>query len=357
VLPKLEPLEDRNLLSSYTANTVTDLINDITAANRAGGTNTIALAANTTFTLAKVNNKVDGPTGLPVIAAGDTLTIAGNGAVLERSTVTGTATFRLFDVASGAALTLENLTLQNGAASGSGVEAEGGAIYNQDTLVLDGVTVQQNYASGSTGAPATKQKVGEQGQSARGGGIWSSGVLTLENRTLIQNNTAWGGQGGMGILVHTPYYNYYTDGGSGGTGFGGGVYVAGGTVRATNVTLSGNRALGGPGGVGGFDGAGVGGGLFVVVGTVNLNFALLTSNTAENGGAGGGIYVAGGTVTLSNDSVASNTAADRNGYRTYGGGIYIASGATVYLDSSTVTQTMNNTASIGPDIYGTYYPS
>ena len=43
----LERLEDRTLLTSYTAATVSDLIADINAANKAGGTNTIALTAPT----------------------------------------------------------------------------------------------------------------------------------------------------------------------------------------------------------------------------------------------------------------------------------------------------------------------
>jgi hypothetical protein len=37
------------LLASYTAASVKDLINDISAANAAGGPNTITLAANTSF--------------------------------------------------------------------------------------------------------------------------------------------------------------------------------------------------------------------------------------------------------------------------------------------------------------------
>src|SRR6516164_7391948 len=41
----LEQLEDRTLLSSYSAATVSDLIADINAANSAGGSNTITLTA------------------------------------------------------------------------------------------------------------------------------------------------------------------------------------------------------------------------------------------------------------------------------------------------------------------------
>jgi hypothetical protein len=293
----LEQLEDRHLPSGYTASTVGDLIHDINAANTAGGTNTITLATSTTFfTLTKGNNQVDGPTGLPVIGAGDNLTIAGNGDYLERSTVTGTAAFRLFDVASGAALTLENLILADGMTSGPGVAAEGGAIYNQGTLVLDGVTVAQNSAVGSSGAAATKQKNGEPGQNASGGGIWSNGVLTLENGTRIENNTAAGGQGGQGIRVVTPYGIDYINGGYGGAGYGGGVYVAGGSVSVSDATLSGNSAAGGAPGLGG----GVwlwsgGGGLFVAGGTVNISGAFVTSNTAQysKDNYGGGIYVGG----------------------------------------------------------------
>src|SRR5579875_1002994 len=47
----LEKLEDRTLPSNYTAASVSDLIADINAANAAGGSNTIVLAANTTFDL------------------------------------------------------------------------------------------------------------------------------------------------------------------------------------------------------------------------------------------------------------------------------------------------------------------
>src|SRR5438309_1766929 len=129
----LEQLEDRTVPSNFTAATVSDLIADINAANQAGGSNTITLVAPTTspYGLTAVDNSTDGATGLPVIAANDNLTILGNGDTIERSTAVGTTAFRLFDVASGAALTLENLTLQGGRAYGSGVSSSGGAIYSQ----------------------------------------------------------------------------------------------------------------------------------------------------------------------------------------------------------------------------------
>ncbi len=123
---------------------------------------------------------------------------------------------------------LQNLTLQGGFANGSGVSAWGGAIFNQGVLDLNGVTVQNNLAEGSTG------------QSAEGGGIYSNATMTLEGGTIVQNNVAEGGEG-----------NFQSKGGA---GLGGGVYVAGGTASLTNITLSGNTAQGGRGGTGEFPG-------------------------------------------------------------------------------------------------------
>src|SRR5262249_53292111 len=129
--PGLEQLETRALPSTYVAFTASDLIADINAANLNGGANTIVLDGHRNFTLTAVDNTADGPTGLPVIADQDLLTIIGSNNTIERSTAAGTPAFRLFDVAVGGSLTLLNLTLQNGVASGPGDNlfnsAQGGA--------------------------------------------------------------------------------------------------------------------------------------------------------------------------------------------------------------------------------------
>ena len=111
---RLEQLEDRLTPANFTAGSVAELIADINAANTAGGSNTITLTAQTTspYVLTAVDNSTDGWTGLPVIAANDNLTIVGNGDTIKRSGAAGTNPFRLLDVAKGATLTLENLTLE-----------------------------------------------------------------------------------------------------------------------------------------------------------------------------------------------------------------------------------------------------
>jgi hypothetical protein len=345
--PRLERFEDRTLLSSYSAASVSDLIKDMNAANRAGGTNTITLTAPTTspYVLTAVDNTTDGPTGLPVISGGkkpDALTILGNNDTIERSTASGTPTFRLFDVAAGGSLTLNDLTLQNGLAFG--LAANGGAVYNQGALMLSGVTVQNNMAQGANGANGTKHNPsGQPGAPAFGGGIFSAGTaLTLENGTVIQNNEALGGNGG-----NAPG----GPGGDGGNAQGGGVFVSAGTVTFTSTTLGSNLAQSGSGGTGrsgGSAGYGYGGGLAISAGTVNLTSVMVNSNHVDIGkgiptnAVGGGIYIGSGTVTLSNDTVQSNTATPASGGGS-GGGIKI-SGGTVLLSNDTV---QSNTAGLG----------
>jgi hypothetical protein len=332
--PLLEQLEDRTLPSNYTAASVSALIHDINAANQHGGSNTIMLAAATTFQLTTVNDTTDGPTGLPIIAVNDNLTIVGNGDTIERSTASGTPAFRLFDVASGASLTLKNVTLQGGLEQGAGLSAEGGAILNQGTLDLNGVTIQNNIARGQNGASYSAY-----GQQAKGGGIYSNGALTLEGGTTVQNNHALGGAGAAGRPG--TYTGVALRGGNGGDAFGGGVYVAGGTVTVTSATVSSNTAYGGNAGRGGDaswgrrganggnGGAGLGGGLYVGGGTVELRSDTVQNNSAQGGLAGQGGFT-GGTSGLPGPGE--------------GGGIYIwvYGASSVCLDAFTVANTVNN---------------
>jgi len=325
----LERLEDRTLPSSYTAGSVSDLIADINAANQVGGANTITLVAGKTFSLTAVNNTTDGATGLPIIAANDNLTILGNGDTIQRSTAKSTPAFRLFDVAVGASLTLQNLTAQNGLAPEiltpqNFYAAQGGAMNNHGALILDGVIVQNSSVSSS--------------QFAEGGGIYSSGALTLEGGTTVQNNVAVGAAGDTNT--------------GGGRALGGGVSVAGGTALLSNVSLASNTAQGGNGGQGtpvcsmGYCRPGIGG--------------------PGGNGLGGGLYVAGGTVSLTGARVEANSALGGHGGNApggtkgpdglgEGGGLYIDALATVGLDAFTVANVLRNKASASDnDIYGSY---
>lgn len=251
----VEPLEDRAVPASFTAATVVDLIADMNAANQTPEADTIALVAGRTYTLTAADNNTDGANGLPVVAAGEDLTILGNGATIERKTNGGTPAFRLLDIAAGATVAVHDLTLQGGlAAFAYGEPSQGGAIRNLGALALDGVTLRNNTALGADGVnPSFFFFRG--GAPALGGAVYSSGSLTVTD-SLIQSNKAIGGRG-------ADAYGY-DPGADGGAGLGGGVYVGGGTATFTGCTVTGNTAKGGSGGRGGGNsGPGYGGGLYL----------------------------------------------------------------------------------------------
>jgi hypothetical protein len=345
------------LPSTYYAATASDLIADINAANVAGGPNTIVLTApsNSPYVLTASNNGTNGGNVLPVISGGeifssgkgkklvtvtlpaDNLTIlTGNGSTNPGygDIIDASGHGRLFDVAAGASLTLKNVTLQNGWVSGAG-----GAIYNQGTLVLSQVLVQNNTADFS----------------GAGGGIWSDGSLTVQNSTFEGNVAA----------------NEFR-----GPAYGGAIYIAGGTASITG------SAFGDPNGGGGNAAKGqtaYGGAMYVAAGTVTLSgdsFGLVnpifasgtTGNSAQGGilspgdGYGGALYLAGGSVTLTNDTIEGNyvenlgnpDGAAFGDHGGYGGGIYVGDGATVYMDSFTLNNTTSNISN-GGNIWGYYH--
>ncbi len=312
------------------------LIAEIAADNLAGGTHTITLMPNALYVLNTVNNRTNEATGLPIIAAGDNLTIVGNGATIERNPAYGTPAFRLFDVDQGASLTLQNLTLSHGLVyTGAGnAPAEGGAIYSSGHLKLSGVTVQSNTAQGVT-ASGREYAVGGQ---AFGGGLYvAAGTVTLTNAALNDNNA---------------------DGGVGGNASGGGLYVASGTVTLTNNTLSDNNAHGGSGfsgqgssGSGGSGGSGFGGGLYVAAGNVTL-----TDNTLSNNNAHGGIGGSGNYGGLGYSGGMGGTGG--SGGNAFGGGLYVAAGAgTITLSNDTLSGNNANggTAGAGNVSFTIYY--
>lgn len=397
--PRLEALEERALLSGNLP--YADPINaaqlaaDIRYADSNPGSYTIALPSNTNYIL----NNTTG--ALPALVSGVQLTINGNGDTIERDTTT--SAFRLFDVKTGASLTLKDLTLKNGLAQGSGTSAEGGAVYSSGNLTLDKVMVANNQVQGNAGG------AGQDGSDAAGGGVYvAKGRAAFTNDT-FRSNLAEGGQGGNGASsVHggTGGYNgsnaaglsapgsgaYVTggaltlstnslavqnstgganhklpsDGGAGGTGFGGGLYVADGTVILTRNTFSENSAKGGnggiggvhtlnaTGGVGGVGGNGSGGGLYAAGGTVTLRNDTLLTNAAQGGGggggtssgkggegSGGGMTVSGGEVQLTDDVLGSNSAVGGvsinggGGGDGRGGGLSLT-GGTVVLNADTL---------------------
>ena len=289
------------------------------------GADTIVLQNGQTYTLSKDD---DGgghatETGTPVSSNDDlditsAITIQGNGATIQRSTtatcnLNGTADpgeFRIFEVHSGATLTLQNITVRNGCADGSGGDGNGGAIAVSGTLTMQSSTVSQSRARGvgggidATGSVTLTGSTVTQNQAyGEGGGIKSAGPLVISNST-IANNVANADNNGFdaGGGVHHSFSGTVTitdstiSGNSASTGSGGGIFNASGTATLTNSTISGNSAI-------------VGSGIVNDMGaTLNASFVTVANNTGGPGVRNLWFQSGSGTINIKNSIVADNPA-------------------------------------------------
>jgi len=180
---------------------------------------------------------------LPAITDASGLNINGQKAKI---TISGNDAVRVFEVDSGAKLTLARLTVANGFidGNGGGIENEGG------TLKVTNSTFSGNSAD-------------------FGGGIYNIGPLTVTDSTFSGNSAHdFSGAGG------------------------GGIYNAGGPLTVTNSTFSGNSTNLVGGGISNSD-------------TLTVTNSTFSGNSANSGG---GIHTSGtfATATLKNTIVANS---------------------------------------------------
>jgi hypothetical protein len=227
-----------------------------------------------------------------------TLTINGNGA-----TVRGGTSIRIFMVAGGADVTINNLTMTEGNCNsgcsllnGSG-GMNGGGIYNVGTLTLTRSTLSGNKAQFGGGIynegtlTFTNSTVSDNKATIDGGGaIYNNGDVTLTNSTMSGNSADYGGviyNGGTLVSTNSTFFN--NSAGNGTFNSGGTIYNSG-TATFTNSTLSGNSAT-------------TGGNIYNDNGTVTLQNALLGKGAAgANCDGAGTISSNGATYNLSNDA-------------------------------------------------------
>ena len=139
------------------------------------------------------------------------------GAGAARTIVDAGQLDRLFDIASGATVTLSDMTIQNGS---SGL---GGAIRNQGTLILERVIIAGNSSTGD------------------GGGISSSGTLTVTSATFTGNMAAGSG-GGVANQGSASLTNVTLSGNTAGTDGGGFRNSPASLAFLTNTTVTANNA-------------------------------------------------------------------------------------------------------------------
>ncbi len=203
--------DDGSLSACTAAGNDCSLRGAIATANATAGNETInfdsgVFAASQTITL--TNGHIPVSSGSITINGINGLRISGNNAS------------RIFIIAIGATLNLNNLTLTNGFQGG-----DGGAIFSQGTLNITNSTISANRST------------------ERGGGIFNfAGTVNLVNSTLSGN-----------------FLNAVSQGG--------GIYNLSGTVNATNSTITNNSA-------------GDGGGIYNDSGTVNAGNTIIAGNNS-----------------------------------------------------------------------------
>ncbi len=183
---------------------------------------------------------------------------------------------------------------------------------------ISGMTIRDGIARGTNGAT---------GGTAQGGGIYNSiGALTLTN-VVITNNQAIGGNGSADV---------------GGDSYGGGTYSLA-ALTITGSTVSNNTAIGGTGSTNG--GAAVGGGTSNEdSGAVMIINTVISGNTAT-GGTGttnGGIAVGGGLIGLGTVALTVNNSQVINNSVIGGSGTATSSGGGIHVNNSTVSLALNN---------------
>ncbi len=300
--PRVEPLEDRTLMSTCHVTRLTDqgigkgfrgdLRYCINKVNAEPGPDAID------FT---VTGMINLSGALPDLSSDIDIQGPGAGLLTVRRSTGGD--YRIFT--NGGTVGMSGLTIADGLIKGnSGTPLVGGAIFNGGTLTLDGVVVENNG-------------VWNDRYDAYGGGIANAGTLTVLKST-IRNNAAFSVSSGL----------------AGAWVFGGGIYNSG-TLTVIDSTISGNAASA-P--CNALAEAVLGGGIFnYSTGATWIYASTVSGNRAETNDdvfcppGGAGIFALGGHLVIHNSTVSGNTDAEGVAIIDY------ATQALAYISHSTIT--------------------
>lgn len=279
--PQLEVLEDRLTLSTFSVTTALDEFDGGTAANPAGPDGLLslreAIGAASSGDHVRFDHRLSGSTILLDPGKGELLIdkdlrIKGLGA--EKLAISGNHASRIFEVASGAQVTLSNLTITGGnGQTGNAAdphEGRGGGVVVDEGAAL---TITDSTVTDNT-APLL------------GGGIANYGTLTVSDCAVSDNHALGTYGGGIAVFSGAPFSAPFSA-----------------TLTVCNSVVAGNTALQNGGGITG------------VASTVTLNNCSVTGNSSQLYDGGGLNNHGGGTFTVLRSVVANNTA---NGF---GGGI------------------------------------
>jgi CSLREA domain-containing protein len=338
-----------SLVVTTTADTVDDtddlvsLREAITTANTLPSDDTIVIVVSGVIRLGGA---------LPALAANGRLTITSPQTVsvtisgdVDANGAGNAGDVRVFEVAGGANVALDRLTISGGFVSGSGVR--GGGILNNGALAVTNTVVSGNRGDDfSTGGGVsnagtltiTNSTVSANTTHFNGGGIYNQGTLTLANSTLSDNSTGVNGSGGGVFNFGTLIVTNATLANNRTAGSGGGIHNSTNrSLSITGSTFSGNRANS------------EGGGIFNA-GQLSLSNSTLGGNTANSGGGVANVanpFAPAGNATIVNTTISGNQAAF---FRAAGGGL--SNSGTLSIRNSIVAGNANVLDGTAPNVQG-----
>lgn len=342
ITPRLELMEDRVVPSTFTVNSALDtpvvgkldLREAVALANSTPGADTINFDVSLTGQTIKLNSQLD---------ITDTLQIngLGGGSNPNLLAISGQNSTRLFENHA-TSLTINGLTLENGAAVSSnfapGGGGDGGAIQNDaGFLSLSNDRFVNNMASNRGGAVfnlygavfSTSSTYTGNSSSAHGGAIYNSGLLVSNANSFIANTAAVAGgavENASSVLalqgVTATSANDFFSGNHAQAGAA--LEVANGATATVNADVFSSNVANVEGGAIRVDAS------LVPTSKLTIANSVLTNNAAQQAG---GAIKSDGTLSVSNSSLTFNTAVQ-------GGAIYALNSKTT-LTANTVN---NNSA-------------
>ena len=247
----------------------------------------------------------------PEYSGTEDLTIDGNGFVLD-----GAENSRILKMNTSVALTIEDITMTRGVATGTGTR-QGGAVFTTGPLTIRDAVFTANEAKSTDG-------------SGSGGAVYAStgpaAAVTIEDATFIKNaaiGETFAGGGALAVggvstltLTRATFDTNVADGGSGNAS-GGAINGNASAVDVTDSVFAENGATAAMGGNGGALS-------LSVVSSVAVQSTALTSNVATGPtSAGGGAMnlssAAGATLTVEDSTVSGNRVETTTGVADGGG--------------------------------------
>ena len=249
-----------------------------------------------------------------------------NGPVAPGITIDGDGAVRVMQVAAGAMLNLNDLTIADGSAFGFfAPDTQGGGIFNDGTLTVTNCTFSHNDVENGIGGGAV---------TGGGGAVFNDGTLTVTNSTFLENSADGaeadfdgGGIENIGKLIiqDSTFSDNRVFSGPHGSSDGGAI-SNGGTLKITDSTFSDNNSTADIAEGGGIANSGI---LSIQNSTFSGNGVLANLGSPSGGGISNG-----GTLTVTNSTFSHNDAwVSSFGFGAGGGGI--SNGGTLTVTNST----------------------